>query len=272
VRYRAGIRSLRGILTILEGFVCERQLATHGNGVRGIESPPMTEHLQRAFRFEPPLDCRRILIVGAGGFGREVLQWARDAWPGRASLVGGFLSDDPRRLDGFSCEVGIVSAVHDYRPAAGDYLLLGIGVPYSRRRVAEHLRTRDARFLTLVHPLAVVAESADLAEGSIVCPFAVISHSARLGRCVLVNYHASLGHDAVAGDFVVLSPYSTLGGGATVGDDAFLGLHASVGPAKTVGARSKVSANSCVLSDTPDDSLIYGVPGRILPRIEVGLS
>ncbi len=269
MRYRAGIRCPRGILTILEGLVCERQLATHGNGVRGIESPPMTEHLQRAFRFEPPLDCRRILIVGAGGFGREVLQWARDAWPGRASLLGGFLSDDPRRLDGFACEVGIVSAVHDYRPALGDYLLLGIGVPYSRRRVAERLRASEARFLTLVHPLAIVAESADLAEGSIVCPFAVISHSARLGRCVLVNYHASLGHDAVAEDYAVLSPYATLGGSARIEEEVFLGLHASVGPGRSVGMRSKVSANSCVLSNTAPDSIIFGVPGRVARRVDV---
>jgi acetyltransferase-like isoleucine patch superfamily enzyme len=96
-----------------------------------------------------------------------------------------------------------------------------------------------------------------------------VSDSATLGTCVLVNYHASFGHDSSAGDFAVLSPYATLGGGATVGDDVFLGLHASVGPGRSVGARSKVSANSCVLSDTPSDSIVYGVPGRIVPRVEV---
>ncbi|NQW47748.1 MAG: acetyltransferase, partial [Planctomycetes bacterium] len=97
-----------------------------------------------------------------------------------------------------------------------------------------------------------------------------ISDSARLGRCVLVNYHASLGHDATAGDFAVLSPYATLGGAAHVEKEVFLGLHASVGPGIWVGSRSKVSANSCVLSATPPESLVYGVPGRIMPRIEIG--
>jgi sugar O-acyltransferase (sialic acid O-acetyltransferase NeuD family) len=220
----------------------------------------------------PPSDCRRLLIVGAGGFGREVLQWARDAWPAHRERIAGFLSDDPRRLDGFSNGLEILGSVASYVKLPGDYLLLGIGVPYARHMVADRLASQGAEFVTLLHPRSVVAESARIGQGSIVCPGAIVSDSATLGRCVLVNYHASLGHDAAARDYAVLSPYATLGGGATVGDDAFLGLHASVGPGRTVGARSKVSANSCVLSDTPADSIIYGVPGRIVPRIEVGRS
>lgn len=242
---------------------------THGNGVQKAKTPPMEDLRQSMGRFDLPLDCRRIVIVGAGGFGREVLQWARDAWPDQASLIGGFLSDDPRRLDGFTTGVGILSAVQDYRPLEGDYLLLGIGVPYSRRRVADHLMALGTRFLTLVHPHAAVAATAVIGEGSIVCPFAVVSDSSRLGRCVLVNYHASLGHDAVAGDYSVLSPYATLGGGARVEEEVFLGLHASVGPGRSVGMRSKVSANSCVLSTTAPDSIVFGVPGRIARRVDV---
>lgn len=245
---------------------------THGNGVQPSETPPMKGCTDLAANAAPPADCRRMLIVGAGGFGREVLQWARDAWPDHDDLIGGFLSDDPRRLDGFSTGFRIVDSVASYAHRAGDYLLLGVGVAYVRRVVAERLASRGAAFLTLVHPRAVVAESARITQGSIVCPHAIVSDSATLGTCVLVNYHASLGHDSTAGDYAVLSPYATLGGGASVGEDAFLGLHASVGPGRSVGARSKVSANSCVLSDTPSDSIIYGVPGRIVPRVEVMLS
>jgi acetyltransferase-like isoleucine patch superfamily enzyme len=105
-----------------------------------------------------------------------------------------------------------------------------------------------------------------------VCPYAIISDSCRVGRFVAMNYHSSLGHDATAGDFSVLSPYATLGGRARVEEDVFLGLHASVGPGKTVGARSKVSANSCVLACTAPDTLVYGVPGHIAPRLEVASS
>jgi serine acetyltransferase len=86
---------------------------------------------------------------------------------------------------------------------------------------------------------------------------------------VLVNYSASLGHDAVAGDYAVLSPYATLGGGACIRDEVFLGLHASVGPSISIGSRSKVSANSCALASAPSDSLVFGVPGKVVRRVEV---
>lgn len=235
----------------------------------GGDSPRAGGFLGGAGVLDPPPDCRRIVIVGAGGFGREVFQWARDTWPGRESLLGGFLSDDPRRLDGFSSDAGIVSSVRDYRPIKGDYLLLGIGVPYSRRRVVEQLESREGRFLTLVHPRAVVSPSASIGQGSVICPFALVSDSAVVGRFVLLNYFASLGHDASAADYCVLSPYAALGGSAHIGEDVFLGMHSTVGPGVGVGSRSKVSANSCALKDTPQDSIVYGVPGRISRHVDV---
>lgn len=217
----------------------------------------------------PPNDCNRILVVGAGGFGREVLAWIRDAWPSCADRVGGVLSDDLNRLDGFCVDAHILGTVADYVPLEGDYLVLAIGVPYTRRRVAEALVSRGGRFVTLVHPTAVVADNATLGNGCVVCPYAIVSDSAQLGAFVLINYHASLGHDAYAGHYSVLAPYATLGGNARMEDEGFLGLHASIGPGIRLGARSKVSANSCVLSCTPDDSLVFGVPGRVMPRIAV---
>lgn len=209
----------------------------------------------------------RVLIVGAGGFGREVLQWVRDAWPEHAARVAGFLSAERDRLAGHDCGLEIIAAPDRYEPRPGDALLLAIGIPLVRRQVVESLLSRGAVFLTLVHPTAIVAPTAIVGEGSIVCPYAIVSDSAKVGAFVLMNYHSSLGHDASAGDHAVLSPYATLGGNAHVGDDVFMGLHASVGPGRRIGARSKVSANSCALSDAPPDSIIYGAPGRVGPLI-----
>jgi sugar O-acyltransferase (sialic acid O-acetyltransferase NeuD family) len=209
----------------------------------------------------------RIIIVGAGGFGREVLQWMRDAWPDRASLVAGFLSAEHDRLQGHARCPAIIASPEDFVPEAGDALLLAIGIADIRRRVAEMLRSRNATFLSLIHPTAIVAPTATIGAGSILCPYSIISDAASIGDCVLMNYHSSLGHDASAGDYAVLSPYATLGGNAHIDEDVFLGMHASVGPGKRIGARSKVSANSCALADAPADSIVYGAPGRVGPLL-----
>lgn len=214
--------------------------------------------------FAPFADCRRILIVGAGGFGREVRTWVRDAWEGRGYGFAGFLDADASRG---GPEGTVVGDPDTYRPMPGDGLLLGIGIPGIRRRLAEALTARGGRFLTLVHPTAIVAPSAVIGEGTILCPYAIVSAAATIGRGVLLNYHASVAHDASVGDYSALAPYATLGGFARVGADVFLGLHASIGPGRRVGDRSKVSANSAALADVPADTLVYGVPGRHGPLL-----
>jgi sugar O-acyltransferase (sialic acid O-acetyltransferase NeuD family) len=215
----------------------------------------------------PPSACERIIIVGAGGFGREVLQWARHAWPEDVGKIVGFLSDDPHALDGHVATLPILGTPDDFEPRPGDGLVLAIGIRGVRRQVAERLAARGARFLTLIHPTAIVADTAVIGAGTVICPYAVVSDAVRLGRCVLVNYHASLGHDADAGDFAVLSPYATLGGYARIGCDVFLGMHATAGPSVRVGSGSTVAANSCALVDVAADRLVYGVPGRVGPHL-----
>jgi sugar O-acyltransferase (sialic acid O-acetyltransferase NeuD family) len=221
------------------------------------------------FGLSPPAWCRRVIIVGAGGFGREVLLWAHAAWPDQAGRIAGFLSADPAALDGHPARPPILGDPDTFSVQPGDGFLLAIGIPLVRRRVAESLVGRGATFLTLVHPTAIVAETATIGAGSVICPQAVVSDAVRLGRCVLVNYHASLGHDAVAGDYTVFSPAATLGGGAVVEEDVFLGLHATVGPRVRIGAATKVSANSAALVSVPRQTLVYGVPGRSGQRVVV---
>lgn len=232
---------------------------TQGNGVQAAGTLPL------GYPTSQPV--RRILIVGAGGFGREVLHWCRDAWPDRAALFAGFLSENTDILSGHDCPLPVVSDPATFEPQAGDALVMAIGIPGVRRRVAEDLLARGAEFLTLVHPTAIVAPTATIGTGSVICPGAIVSDSARLGRFGLVNYHASLAHDAAAGDFAVLSPYAALAGSARIADDVFLGLHASVGPSVSIGPRSKVAANSCALADVPGDSLVLGIPGRTSPLL-----
>ena len=214
-----------------------------------------------------PDACERIIIVGAGGFGREVLQWARHAWPSHTQKIVGFLSDDPHALDGHRPTLPILGSPDAFEPQPSDGLVLAIGIRGVRREVAERLAARGARFLTMIHPTAIVADTAVIGPGSVICPYAVVSDNVRLGRCVLVNYHASLGHDAAAGDYAVLSPYATLGGYAAIGADVFLAIHVTVGPNVTLGEGTIVSANSSALASTPAGSFVFGVPGRVAPHV-----
>jgi len=230
-------------------------------------SPDSTMELPSEPRVGLDTDDRRLIIVGAGGFGREVWLWLQGVPGHPADRVVGYLDRDLTRLDGHAIPRPILGDPADYRPRQDDCLLLAIGIPRIRRDVASGLMARGGRFATLVHPSAIVAPTARIAAGCIIGPMAIVSDAVILGAFTLVNYHASLGHDAATGDYCVLSPNATLGGGARIDDDVFLGLSASVGPAMKVGARSKIAANSAALGDIPTDSLVVGVPGRVSPLL-----
>lgn len=199
------------------------------------------------------------MIVGAGGFGREVFHWCQAAFECR---VKGFVDAEPVDLSSLGDGLRVIGNERDCRVDGEDRFVLAIGRMDVRRRVARALTERGARFTQLIHPTAVVAPTAQLGEGVVVCPFALVSDNVRLGDFSMLNFYASCGHDAVVGRYSVLSPYATLNGEAVLEDEVFLGTHATVVAGRRIGARSKISANSVAMRDVPAGALVLGVPGR----------
>ena len=71
---------------------------------------------------------KRLVIVGAGGFGREILSWVEDVPVSEKFQVMGFLDDNPRALDGYNYPV-CYRNYHDYQPREDEFLVMGIRVP-----------------------------------------------------------------------------------------------------------------------------------------------
>jgi sugar O-acyltransferase (sialic acid O-acetyltransferase NeuD family) len=202
-----------------------------------------------------------LIIVGAGGFGREVYHWARQAFSPRDYRLKGFLSRDRRELEPFQIPVPVLGDPDEYQPEPNDRFLFAIGLIDIKRQVIETLVGKGARFVSLVHPTALVADTARIGQGVIICPFATVSDQVELGDYVMLNFYASCGHDARVGAYSILSPYATLNGFSVLAEEVFLGTHATVTASRRVGARSKVSANSLVMHDVAPRTLVYGVPG-----------
>jgi sugar O-acyltransferase (sialic acid O-acetyltransferase NeuD family) len=203
----------------------------------------------------------RLIVVTAGGFGREVEAYARDA----GFEVAGFLHDThryPGSLDGLGLEDRVLGPVEGYEPRDDEVLAIGLGDIAPRLATAEALLARGARLATVVHPTAWVADTAVLAPGVVIAPFAFVGPHARIGELSVLNTYASVGHDSVIGRCCVLAPYAVTNGRVTLEDEVFLATHATVTPRRTVGRRSVVSAGSVVLRDVPARSLASGNPAR----------
>jgi len=207
----------------------------------------------------------RTIIVGAGGFGRELVNWARDCHAaGSLPPVAGLLDDDPAVMEGFSYSVGLIGTPKDFVPRPDDRLLMAIGTPAVKMRVAEMLTAKGGRFATLVHPSAVIAGSARIDEGSILCPLSLVSADAVVGRFCSINALSSVGHDVRLGDYSTLSAHVDLTGAVSVGRGVMIGTGAKILPRVKVGEGATIGAGSVVYRTVPAGRSVFTAPAKLL--------
>jgi sugar O-acyltransferase (sialic acid O-acetyltransferase NeuD family) len=211
------------------------------------------------------------VIIGASGFGRELLQYVRDAARASAAPVGvrGFLDDDPSKSLGSESEdalgARILGNTRDYTIQPDDRFLISIGDSAVRQAIFKRLEDRGAEFFTLIHPTSYVADTAKIEPGCIIGPFATVGSFARLGQNVLLNLYAVAGHDVQIGSHCVFSPHSVVNGGSLIGERVFFGTNAATAAGVRIGSDSKVSAGSVVYHDAGERTLVTGNPAKSYP-------
>jgi sugar O-acyltransferase (sialic acid O-acetyltransferase NeuD family) len=197
-----------------------------------------------------------VYIVGAGGFAKEVRRWAYDAGFDATAFID--------RLDGLVDGLPVLPDSLEFSPR--DVFLCGIGEPALKRIVCERLRSRGARYWTIIHPTATVTQPSALGEGCIVCPHAVVSVGATVGRLVTVNCAATVGHDTTVGDYCSISSHADVCGNARLGEGVLMGSHASLLPHAQAGDWSIVGSGSVVVREVPERATAMGVPASVIYR------
>ena len=137
-------------------------------------------------------------------------------------------------------------------------LIVSIGGNSVRRRVAERLAAAGGRFGVAIHPAAIVSESAEIGEGSVVMAGAIINPNVKIGKHCIINTGAVIDHECVIGDYVHVSPHATLCGQVSVGEGTWIGAGTTVIQCLNVGAWSVIGAGSVVVNDIPDNVKAFG--------------
>jgi len=201
---------------------------------------------------------RRIVLIGAGGFGREA------AWViGRINAVKpqfellGFCDDAAEKLAGRCGNYPLLGPLEEVSGRFGKVgFFCAIGDNQIRKRVMLDAVNMGHEPVTLVDPAAAIAPDAVIGAGSYAGMGSVISVGARLGQGVLVNHQVCVGHDVEIGDFAQLCPGVCVSGGCRIGEGAFLGTLAGTIPLKRVGAWATVGAGSVALRDVADNATV----------------
>lgn len=208
--------------------------------------------------------AKRIVIAGAGGFGRGVHSWITTS-PGHLkahNIKDVVFIDD--KLSG--PDIPVVSSIAAYEPLENDEILCAIGNPKVRRELTESLRRRGSRFHTFVDDRAVLGRGVAVGEGTIICPGVVVSADASIGEHVHINFNCSIGHDVRLGAFVTLSPSVNIMGEVNVEDAAFIGGSAAILPRIELGTSSTIGAGSVVIRSVGADTIMAGNPAKLIEK------
>lgn len=213
--------------------------------------------------FQVPMrDFRRLLIFGAGGFGREVAWLARQCWGGEAEV--GFVVDRPEYL---TEEInGIpVRLLADYESTPDIRYVIALGDPALRRMAVAACEAHGLRAAVLVHPRVEASDTVVLGAGSVICAGSILTVNIEIGTHSHINLDCTIGHDVRIGSFSTLSPGVHVSGNVLIGEGVFIGTGASIingheDAPLVIGDNAVIAAGSCVTKPVEPNSMVAGVP------------
>lgn len=204
-----------------------------------------------------------IVILGAGGFAREVADLLAELDTAGDWEVLGFVDRDSSRKGEILNGLPILGGAGDLKPHDGLYAVAGSGDIIPRRRQVTQIEELGlVPAAALIHSHAVVSPSASVGAGAIVCAHTVVTANSRIGGHSVVNYGATVGHDVDMGECCMIGPGAHISGWVSIGDDCYLGTGAMILPKVTLGRGSIVGAGAVVTKDVAAGSTVVGVPAR----------
>lgn len=208
-----------------------------------------------------------LVIVGAGGFGRETLDVVSAINAISAFWdVKGYLDDAPAALDARKIEergfeiLGPTSEAR--RLPVETAFVIAISSPQVRSQVAGRAEFRRLRAATLVHPTANLGAGVVLGDGSVIAGHVDVGCDVTIGRHVHVDRSSQIGHDSELRDFATVHPAAVVSGNCSVGSMAMLGTNCTLIQGRAIGRAARVGAGACVTGDVAEMATVVGVPAR----------
>ena len=208
---------------------------------------------------------KKIIIVGAGGFGRELLQWIKDINEKKLTWeIAGFIDDNLNALDDVECDYKVIGTIQDWEPKEDEEFALALGSPELKRKIVGILKAKGAKFATVIHPTAIVTDFAEYGEGFIMFPYSKLSVNSEVGDFVTL-LSTGIGHDTYVGDYTVISANCNIVRNVRIGQDVFLAAGVCIAQDVVIGDGAYLGIGSVILKDVAPGAKMFGNPARVVP-------
>jgi sugar O-acyltransferase (sialic acid O-acetyltransferase NeuD family) len=208
-----------------------------------------------------------VVIVGAGGFGREVLEiFKAQNEMSKTWNILGFI-DENKQLHG--------KMVNGYPVLGGlDWLrrhnsnnlgyVCAINACETRRQVVERLQEIGVNFYNAVHPSVIMSEFVELGTDVIICAGSILTVNIKVRDHVHINLNCTIGHDAIIDSYCTINPLAAINGNNHLGEGVYVGTGATFIQQVSVGSWSTIGAGAVVTVDIPEKVTAVGVPAKVI--------
>jgi sugar O-acyltransferase (sialic acid O-acetyltransferase NeuD family) len=208
---------------------------------------------------------KKIAIIGAGGFGREVKMLIDQInhIEKKYEFIG-FYDDNVESetiINGFEV-IGTINELIQI-----DYnleVIISIADPRIKRKIYEKLNNYNfLHFPTLIHPNVLIgADEVNLGYGCIICASNIITINISIGNFVILNLGCTVGHDTKIGDYCSFMPSVNISGEVEIGSGVYFGTGAKIINQITIGEGTIVGAGAVVSKSLPPNCTAVGRPAK----------
>lgn len=212
----------------------------------------------------------RVVVIGAGGHGREIADVVVACGHAGAGLeFQGFLDDDPALHGRTFCGAPVLGPLEWLKGRTDDVqAVLGIGMPRVKRAVVARAAELGVKFRTLIHPSASLTPWVTIGEGAFIAAGCVLTNEIEIGAHAHINRCVTVGHDCRIGSFCHVAPGAVISGNVQLEEGTDIGANATVLQNLTVGAWAIVGAGAVVTRSLAAGVTAVGVPARPLAKPE----
>lgn len=213
-------------------------------------------------------------IVGAGGFGREVMPIVEEM------LAVGLQDSNPKVF--FVVEnlkesyvtngIEVVSETKFFSmDASNKYFNIAIADAKVRERVANRFIENNCQPFTVQSLNSISLSNNEVGEGAILCPFVTITSNAKIGKFFHANIYSYVAHDCVIGDYVTFAPKVCCNGNVVIEDYAYIGTGAvikqgSLDKPTVIGKGAIVGMGAVVTKSVAPNSVVVGNPAEPMKK------
>jgi sugar O-acyltransferase (sialic acid O-acetyltransferase NeuD family) len=210
-----------------------------------------------------------VVIVGAGGFGREVLEIFNDINKQEKKWdVLGFIDEDKELKGKTINNFSVLGGLNWFENHKDVDCVCAIGEPEAKKKVIDALKKMNVHFCNAIHPSVIMSKFVEFGEDVIICAGTILTVNIKIGNHVIINLNCTIGHDAVIEDYCSLMPTVKISGNNHLYSGTYVGTGATFIHKLSIGAWSTIGAGAVVIKDIPENVVAVGTPAKVIKHKE----